>query len=133
MAGVKVRVLLDGKAVAPGTPVGSTLAEDGWIYYDKRFQQLSTNIFDQVTECGTLEAPEVCYLELIQSTLSAHSFDFVIGNAARGIGGGDHTLKVEWKLEPSTETATEKACVGPGVLTVQQVKTFSTGGGIVIQ
>jgi hypothetical protein len=133
VAGVKVRVLLDGKAVAPGTPVGSTLEEDGWIYYDKRFQQLSTNIFDQVTECGTLEAPEVCYIELIQSTLSAHSFDFVVGNSDGGIGGGDHSLKVEWKLEPSAETATEKACVGPGVLTVQQVKTFSTGGGIVIQ
>jgi hypothetical protein len=133
VAGVKVRVLLDGKAVAPGTPVGSTLASDGWVYYDKRFQQLSTNIFDQVTTCGTLEAPEECFLELVQSTLSAHSFDFVIGNAAGGIGGGDHSLKVEWKLEPSTENATEKACVGPGVLTVQQVKTFSTGGGIVIQ
>ncbi|HSE35870.1 MAG TPA: hypothetical protein VLG74_01120, partial [Blastocatellia bacterium] len=59
VAGVKVRVLLDGKIVAPGTPAGSrptdglpgNLADDGndnndgWVTYNKRFQQLSTNIF----------------------------------------------------------------------------------------
>jgi hypothetical protein len=33
---------------------------------------------------------------------------------------------------PTSQTANQAACVGPGVLTVQQVKTFSTGGGIVI-
>jgi hypothetical protein len=129
VAGVKVRVLFDGKAVAPGSPVGSGAATDGWVYYDKRFQQLSTNLFNSVTECGTTDAPQECFIELVQSTLSAHSLDFVIGN----VGGGDHSLKVEWALQPSTANADEKACVGPGVLTVQQVKTFSTSGGIIIQ
>ncbi len=131
VAGVKVRVLIDDKVVAPGTPVGGTGDADGWVYYDKRFQQLSTNLFDSVTSCGTDVAPEECYIELITSTLGAHSLDFVIGD----VGGSPnpHVLKVEWSLQPSTANANEKACVGPGVVTVQQVKTFSTGGGIDIQ
>lgn len=130
VAGVQVRVLIDGKVVAPGTPVGQiATANDGWIYYDKRFQQLSSNLFAQIDTCGTLPGTPECFIQLVLSTLSAHSFDFVVGN----VGVGDHTLKVEWRLQPSTANANEKACVGPGVLTVQQVKTFSTGGGIVIQ
>jgi hypothetical protein len=42
-------------------------------------------------------------------------------------------LQVEWRLQPSAANANEKACVGPAVLAVEQVKTFSTSGGIVIQ
>lgn len=129
VAGVQVRVLIDGKVVAPGEPVGEEAGpDDGWIYFDKRFQKLETNIFNVLSDCDPTEAVENCFIDLILSTLSAHSFDFVVGN----VGVGEHTLTVEWRLEPSAATANEAACVGPGVLTVQQVKTFSTGGGIVI-
>jgi hypothetical protein len=128
VAGVQVRVLIDGKVVAPGTPVGIVAgANDGWVFYDKRFQQLSSNLFSQIDTCGTTSTTE-CFIELITSTLSAHSLDFVVPS----VGGGDHTLKMEWRLQPTAAKANEKACVGPGVLTVEQVKTFSTGGGIVI-
>jgi hypothetical protein len=42
-------------------------------------------------------------------------------------------VKVEWQFEDSDGTGgNAAACVGPGVLTVTQVKTFATGGGIVI-
>lgn len=130
VAGVQVRVTIDGKVVAPGTPWGQVATlNDGWVYYDKRFQQLSSNLFAQIDTCGTTAGTPECYMELVQGTLSAHSLDFVIGD----VGGGDHVLKAEWRLQPSTATANEKACVGPGVLTVQQVKTFSTSGGIIIQ
>jgi len=72
---------------------------------------------------------EPCCIQLILSTLSAHSFDFVVGD----VGGGDHTLTVQWEFELSSAAPNDAtACVGPGVLTVQQVKTFATGGGIVI-
>lgn len=131
IAGVRVRVLIDGKVVAPGTPVGAIAGdEDGWIYYDKRFQKLSSNIPSFLgADCNADPLIiEPCYIELILSTLNAGSFDFVVAD----VGGGDHTLKVEWELIPTAATANEAACVGPGVLTVQQVKTFSTGGGIVI-
>ncbi len=128
-AGVAVRVLLDGAAVAPGTPVGGTLPGDGWVYFDKRYQQLSSNLFNLtfLQDCDLeTEGIQPCYIELIQSTLGAHSMDFVIGD----VGGGTHNVKVEWKLEPTAANSNEAACVGPGVLTVQQVKTFSTSGGI---
>ncbi|PYU87261.1 MAG: hypothetical protein DMG08_28390, partial [Acidobacteria bacterium] len=140
VAGVRVRVLLDGNIVAPGggyggppTDLDSDPNNDGWVYYDKRFQLLSTNLWTAIVnpacdDPATLDTTEACFIELILSTLSAHSLDFV----APSVGGGTHTVKVEWQLDPSTATATEAACVGPGVLTVEQVKTFSQSGGIVI-
>jgi hypothetical protein len=145
VAGVRVRVLLDGEIVAPGIGFGAPPTDgslgadpddgnpdnDGWVYYDKRFQLLSTNLFNAIVDpaCDDLATPEVegCFIELVVSTLSAHSIDFV----APSVGGGIHPVKVEWQLDPSA--ANQAACVGPGVLTVQQVKTFSQSGGIIIQ
>jgi hypothetical protein len=140
VAGVKVRVLLDGKIVAPGTPAGARPTDgtagnllddmnpnnDGWVAYNKRFQQLSTNLFNALGDdaCDDLSNPDViepCFLELILSTLSANSLDFVAGD----IGGGDHTVKMEWMLQPTAANANEAACVGPGVLTVTQVRRSS--------
>ena len=144
VAGVKVRVLLDGKIVAPGTPAGNRPTDgttgnlpddgnndnDGWVAYNKRFQQLSTNIFGGLDEdCDPLtDGIQPCFLQLILSTLTATSLDWIAGD----VGGGDHNVKLEWMLQPTSATADEAACVGPGVLTVTQVKTFSQSGGIVI-
>jgi hypothetical protein len=130
-AGVRVRVLIDGKVVAPGTPVGGTGADDGWVFYDKRWQQVNQNflnVLGNLADAHGIVTDEL-FLEFIQSTLSAHSMDFVVGD----VGVGEHTLRVEWQFEdPDVTNGNAAACVGPGVLTVQQVKTFSTGGGIVI-
>ena len=147
VAGVRVRVLLDGKIVAPGNPAGAqptdgtagNLADDGnpnndgWVAYNKRFQQLSTNLFNALdsTACDDPSTPDVvepCFLELILSTLTANSLDWVAGD----VGGGTHAVKMEWQLQPTAANANEAACVGPGVLTVTQVKTFSQSGGIVV-
>ena len=139
VAGVKVRVLLDGKIVAPGMPAGlppndtdANPNNDGWVSYNKRFQQLSTNIFnaleDDACDNPATEEVELCFIELILSTLTANSLDWVAGD----VGGGVHTVKVEWMLQPTAANANEAACVGPGVLTVTQVKTFSLSGGIEI-
>lgn len=130
-AGVRVRVLIDGKVVAPGTPVGAVAGpNDGWVVFNQRFQRLRSNIpLFLGDDCNPdIAVIEPCFIELIQGTLSMHSGDFVIGD----VGGGDHTVRLEWQLVPTSATADQAACVGPGVLTVQQVKTFSTGGGIVI-
>ena len=129
-AGLQVRVLVDGKVVAPGTPVGAIAgAEDGWVYYNKRWQQINQNFLGLIAACAD-DVTINCSLELIQSTLSANSLDFVIAN----VGGGDHTIKVEWRFEDGNTTGgNAAACVGPGVLTVTQVKTLSTGSGIVIE
>ena len=130
-AGVKVRVLIDGKVVAPGTPVGAAAGPgDGWVVFDQRFQQLRSNLASFLgDDCNPDPSViEPCFAELVLSTLSMHSGDFVAG----AVGGGNHAVRVEWQFEPTSATADQAACVGPGVVTVQQVKTFSTGGGIVI-
>ena len=137
IAGLQVRVLLDDKVVAPGTPVGATAApadDKGWVYYDKRWQQINQNFLSILKKlavnAGEITADYELYLELILSTLSAHSLDFVAGD----IGGGTHTVKVEWMFDDSDATGgNAAACVGPAVVTVEQVKTFSSGGGIEIQ
>ena len=133
-AGLQVRVLIDGKVVAPGTPVGVLAGpDDGWIYYNKRWQQINQNflsVIADVADATGIVTDEELFLEFILSTLSANSMDFVTGD----VGVGAHTLRVEWRFEDSDGTGgNAAACVGPGVLTVQQVKTFSTGGGIVVE
>ena len=109
VAGVKVRVLLDGKAVAPGSPVGSTLAEDGWIYFDKRFQQLSTNIFDQVDTCGSTART---------SAQRAHPARF-LRTVSLVLERAEGT-KAQGGVKLEAQTANEAAWVGPGVLTVRR-------------
>jgi len=132
-AAVKVFVTLDDKAVSPDTgglsPIG--------VIYDQRFQQLSAPFFGEITECAMNNN---CSLDLVLSTLAAHSFNFVAPN----VGGGVHHLKVYWNFEctdnsgamtPCTMAYTTNsagACAGPGSVTVTQVKTFSQSSGVVI-
>lgn len=132
-AGVRVRVCLDGEIVAPGTPGlgGNTTCDvgddDGYIYYDKRWVNVSQNFLNQIDACTNEPLVEECFLQLTMSTLSAHSFDFVTGD----VGGGTHTVKAEWVFEDSDgANSNAAACSGPAVVDVTQVKTFSTGGGI---
>lgn len=131
-AAVVVNVTLDGNPVAPDTGNG--------VIYDERFQQLSSNLFSQLTECASNNN---CNIDLILSTASAHSFNFV----APSVGGGDHHLVVTWSFLCDNGTGTltaaacsksfsnnsAAACAGPGAITVQQVKAFSQSGGISIQ
>jgi len=131
-AAVKVFVTLDGKAVAPDTggysPVG--------VIYDERFQQLSSNVFDSISGCAMNNN---CNIDLVLSTLAAHSFNYVAPN----VGGGTHHLQVYWTFECTNNgttmpcsaaytTNTAGACAGPGSVTVTQVKTFSQSSGVVI-
>jgi hypothetical protein len=110
------------------------------VIYDKRFQQLSTDLFSTITECQVPNSN--CNIDLILSTLSAHSFNFVATNVGQGV----HTLAVSWvfectgnggTMEPCDTTAfpanSAGACVGPGSLTVTQTKAFSQSGGITLQ
>ncbi len=121
-AAVNVKVTIDGNPVAPATTTNPS------IVFDQRFQALSSNILSQIT-CVANSTTVPCFIDLLLSTLSAHSFDFV----APSVGGGSHLLKVEWTLDMSgTNGGTAAACVGPGVITVQQVKNFSQSQPITI-
>jgi hypothetical protein len=130
-AAVKVYVTLDNQPVAPATGT-----EPG-IIYDQRFQQLSANNLSLFNLCAFNNS---CSVDLVLSTLAAHSFDFVAPN----VGGGNHHLKVEWAFECTDNTGaptlcttayttnTAGACAGPGTVTVTQVKNFSQTAPIVI-
>ena len=130
-AAVRVFVTLDGNPVAPATS-----GQPG-IIYDQRFQQLSLADASAMATCAVNNE---CDVDVIMSTLAAHSFDFVAPN----VGGGNHKLKVEWKFECTDGTGavvpcttaytanTAGACAGPGSVTVTQVKNFSQSAPIVI-
>jgi hypothetical protein len=133
-AAVKVTVTLDGNAVPPETGGSSP----NGIIYDQRFQQLSAPLFSQLMECAMNNN---CSIDLVESTLSAHSFNFVATN----VGGGNHHLVVTWAFVctdnsgatvPCTTTYlanTAGACAGPGTFTIVQTKAFSQSGGITVQ
>ncbi len=149
-AGVTVFTTMDGQPVAPnqsckqGDPgcycgVDSNypnVCQTG-VVYDERFQSVSQNflsLLGNVVDCTTTDTG-TCDLELILSTLSAHSMDFV----APSVGQGNHNLKVQWAITNVTPTntnnntnATAGACVGPGALTVTQVKNFSQNAPVCI-
>jgi len=96
------------------------------VWYDKRFQQLSATFFNQIAGC--VASPTACSIDLILSTLSAHSYDFVAYN----IPGGLRTVEVTANFFDSDGSAgNAAACVGPGVVTVTQTKVFNPGSGII--
>lgn len=73
-------------------------------------------------------ANPLCNFDLILSTLSAHSFDFVIPVS----GGKAHTVTAKWSVIGTDTTAggTVEACVGPGIVDVTQMKVFNNSGAL---
>ena len=63
------------------------------------------------------------------STLSAHSFDFVVPVDNKK----SHVVQATWSLigaGASNSNASVASCVGPGILTVTQEKVFNNSGGL---
>jgi hypothetical protein len=134
-AAVRVFVTLDGKPVPPDDP-HATSPGNG-IIYDQRFQQLSSNVFESISGCS---ANNNCNIDLVESTLAAHSFNWVATN----VGGGVHHLQMSWQFQCTSNgapvacstaytTNTAGACAGPGDITVTQTKVFTQSSGVVIQ
>jgi hypothetical protein len=139
-AQIRVHVNIDGSPVAPDLGLG--------VVYDARFQQLSTNVFDAISACATTTTSPGCFIDLVLSTLSAHSLEFVAPN----VGGGTHTMTATTEMDCFVNTTdgsgvitpvqvacnkaftanSAAACVGPGVLTVQQTKNFKNDSVICI-
>ena len=129
-AAVVVSVTMDGKPVPPATQ--STPG----IIYDQRFQELSSNVFDSIAGCMMNNN---CSIDLIDSTLAAHSFDFVASNVTVGV----HHVQVSWEFQCTSNgvatacstaytTNTAGACAGPGSVTVTQTKAFTQSSGVSI-
>ncbi len=118
--GIEVCLTIDGKT--------DGILSSPCVTYDQRFQQISTNLFSAIAGIagGTCTDPVTglpCYFELILSTLSAHSYDFVAQ-----VPNGKHVLTATWKVVGDGPTSDVASCVGPGVLTVTQTKVFKQNG-----
>ena len=140
--GIQVCVTVDGS--------GAKVMPSSCVIYDQRFQQISSQLFSQLSECTTTTAcnlttgslcpvnytcsatsgPGVCLnnlcnFELLLSTLSAHSFDFVVP-----VGSGKpHTVAASWSTI-GNPNGSAISCVGPGILTATQVKVFNNSGSL---
>jgi hypothetical protein len=112
--GLRVKVTVDGDT----TYVIPELGGDG-VIYDQRFMQVTAGFLSGLSTCTT----DSCF-EIVESTLSAHSFNFYVSN----LTPGTHTIGVSWDILGGT--GGEATCVGPGTVTVQQVKNFSFNSGI---
>jgi hypothetical protein len=135
--GIQVCVTVDGS--------GAGILPNSCVIYDQRFQQLSTNLFSQISTCALTTPPPccatnscaagtactVCFLDLTQSTESAHSFDFVVPQTAMADGKA-HTVKATWNVFGATSATggTVGACVGSGMITLTQTKVFNNSGGL---
>lgn len=147
--GIEVCLDIDGSATLDANILPSNCA-----VYDQRFQQVSNTLFANIATCtnvalggicttaadcpdpnndvctgGTCFGPAPgCNFDLILSTLSAHSFDFVAQ-----VPGGSHTINATWSLIGVNQISGQSAvaaCVGPGILTVTQTKVFNNSGGL---
>jgi hypothetical protein len=153
--GIQVCVSVDGSPI-DGSP--SPVKPAPCVTYDQRFQQISSQLFSQLAACTLTQSGSVCTtnsdctnaafptcnnptgasgagvcvgpnplcnFELILSTLSAHSFDFVV---PVGIGK-PHTIVTSWSTT-GNPNSNAISCVGPGIVTVTQVKTFNNSGSL---
>lgn len=148
--GIKVCVQVDGSSAG--------ILPAPCVIYDERFQQISSQLFSQLSECqlvtstvctttadcptgdtcnnltgaagaGTCTAPNpLCNFDLILSTLSAHSFDFVVPVGV----GKPHVVTTSWSTVGAGVVGDSHiaSCVGPGIVTVAQVKTFNNSGSL---
>ena len=106
------------------------------VIYDQRFVQVSSSVFQNIAGCSTtfsgttvsgtftVTATTIatCF-QLIESTLSAHSFNFYVQAP-----GGSYSFDVDAQLfvgNGNTLNGSIAGCAGPGTITVQQVKNFS--------
>jgi len=153
--GIQVCVKVDGSS--------DGVLPSSCVTYDQRFQQISSQLFSQLTECqlvttaiactattdcaalgsnyicnnptgvtgaGLCVVPNpLCNFDLILSTLSAHSFDFVVSVDNKK----PHVVDASWKVigaGASNGNASVASCVGPGILTVTQTKVFNNSGAL---
>lgn len=138
-ATVKVRMLIDD---TPSAPCPASGCPDGVAYppavtYNSRTQTLSANLAglnctaDLTTGVITCGDPEI--INLILDTTSAHAFAFVAPNLA----SGNHTVKLQIAACTATSkqsgSASASVTMGPGTLTVEEVRATNLPDGITIQ
>jgi hypothetical protein len=134
---VIVYMYVDGRLAPVGCtsacPIG--VAYPPRVTFDERMQQLTTNLG---SICTTVNTVVTCSgaesIQLLLSTTSAHSFNFIVP----GLSAGTHTI--EFKIAASTDGTTASAnagaavsvVIGVGSLTAQVVKTLTPFDSITV-
>jgi hypothetical protein len=142
--GIQVCVTVDGSGVG--------VMPSSCVTYEEQFQQVSSQLFSQLSACALVTSATACTItadcavlgasyicnnptesagagicivpnplcnfDLIQSSLSAHSFDFVASVASKK----SHTVVASWKVigAGASGSGSVASCVGPGIITVTQ-------------
>ena len=119
LAGVDFQV----SVVGPHGPVN--VIPSYWVTYDSRYVQISTNLFQALAaQCTLLN--QGCFITFDESTVSAHSFDYLAGGPLNPLSSGQYTITTSWKTAlGGTGISQSLTCVGPLNMTVQQNKVFS--------
>jgi hypothetical protein len=101
------------------------------VTYAARFVEISSNLFDVLgSTCTTVGTNSLggtvtaqgCYITFDESTVSAHSFDWIASN----LSSGDYGVAANWTASLGNSGISESlTCVGPVNLTVEQNKVFS--------
>jgi len=126
LAGIDFSVEVEGEN---GTPKPNVIP-NGTVTYDARFVQISTNLFNALSG-GCLANAGGCFLTFAESTVSAHSFDWIAGAPAGGttLQSGEYLVKASWAPSAgfglvANSIGEAMACVGPVNLTVSQNKIY---------
>ena len=115
LAGVNVTVSVGKEGGPAATPIPNFP-----VTYDARFVQISTNLFQALaTQCTNIA--NGCFLTFAESSVSAHSFDWIVTN----LSSGNYGVTMNWSSTVNGQGIYESlTCVGPVNLTVQQNKIF---------
>jgi len=126
---IKIAPLVTSGSGAGNTGGNCTVPAGGvasCVIYDQRFVQVSSAVLASLSGCTAISASanNTCF-ELIESTLSAHSFNFYVQVPQTGT----YTFDVDAQLfignQNTAGAGSIAGCAGPGTVTVVQVKNFS--------
>lgn len=112
--GLRMKVMVDGVT----TNVIPELGSPG-IIYDQRFIQISAGFLSSLQACIDSTTSGTDCFTLVMNTLGARSFNFYVSN----LTPGTHIISVSWDVVG--DIGGGGTCVGPGTLTVEQVKNFN--------
>lgn len=98
-----------------------TITPNYAITYDSRYIQISTNLF-QALSAQCLAISGGCFIQFNESTVSAHSFDWIVSN----LSSGNYGVTVNWADTLGGSGISQSlTCVGPVNMTVEQNKMFN--------
>ena len=148
--GVQVCVTIDGKT--------DGVYPKGCVIYDERFQQISSQLFSQLTACTAFNTGQTCTTNTDCASLGTGytcsvpsgatsgtcvgpnpncNFDLILSTLSAHnydfvaqVPGGYHTIKASWSTvgQGASSGSSTASCVGPGVVTVTQTKVFKQNG-----